>query len=218
MRGTWKVSLALGVAVLVAGPAMAQRPGGFGGGMGAGLLANKSVQEELKMDKDQVDRVSEALKKFREDNKDDLAKLRPDSGASREDREAVMKKINESSHKLAADVLKPDQMKRFQQIQLQSRERFEGPAVFANPETQKALKLTDKQKDEIKALAEDYGKQAREIRQNAGNNRQEAREKTTALRKEKMEAALKVLTDDQKKTYKELTGAPFEIKFERPQQ
>ena len=35
------------------------------------------------------------------------------------------------------------------------------------------------------------------------------------LRKEKQEAALKVLTDDQKKSYKELTGEPFEMKFER---
>jgi hypothetical protein len=215
MRGMWKASLALGVAVLVAGPAMAQRPGGFGGGMGAGLLAtNKSVQEELKMDKDQVDKASECLKKFSEDNKDDLAKLR-NRDTSREDREAVMKKLNEAGQKLAADVLKPDQLKRFKQIQLQQ----EGPSAFANADTQKALNLTDKQKEELKTISEDYSKQARELRPTGGNF-QEVAEKRMALRKEKLDAALKVLSDDQKKTYKELTGAPFEIKFERrrPQQ
>jgi Spy/CpxP family protein refolding chaperone len=211
MRGLCKVSLALGLALLVAGPAMAQRgPGGRGGGIGM-LLRNKSVQEELKLDKDQVDKLTAAFEKFREDNKDDFAKLGRDSNASREEREAAMKKIGEGSRKVAADVLKPEQMKRLKQIQVQQ----EGVRAFANPEVEKDLKLTDKQKDELKTIAEDLQKQQREIFQNAGGNREEARKKMTDLRKEKMDAALKVLTDEQKKTYKELTGAHFEIKFER---
>jgi Spy/CpxP family protein refolding chaperone len=210
MRGLCKVSLALGLAVLVASPAMAQGgPGGRGGGLGM-LLTNKSVQEELKLDKAQEEKLTAAFEKFREDNKDDFAKLR-DRNTSREDREAVMKKVGEGSKKIAADVLKPEQMKRLKQIQVQQ----EGVRAFANPEVEKDLKLTDKQKDELKTIAEDLQKQQREIFQNAGGNREEARKKMTDLRKEKMDAALKVLTDEQKKTYKELTGAHFEIKFER---
>jgi hypothetical protein len=214
MRGLCKVSLAVGLVVFVASPALAQGGRGGFGGMGAGLLAtNKSVQEELKMDKEQVDKAAEALKKFNEDNKDDLAKLRRDSNASQEDRAAVMKKVNEGGQKIAADVLKPEQLKRFKQIQLQQ----EGPAAFANADTQKALNLMDKQKEELKTIAEDYTKQARELRPTGGNF-QEVAEKRMALRKDKLDAALKVLTDDQKKTYKELTGAPFEIKIERRRQ
>jgi Spy/CpxP family protein refolding chaperone len=210
MRGLCKVSLALGLAVLVASPAMAQGgPGGRGGGLGM-LLTNKSVQEELKLDKAQEEKLTAAFEKFREDNKDDFAKLR-DRNTSREDREAVMKKVGEGSKKIAADVLKPEQMKRLKQIQVQQ----EGVRAFANPEVEKDLKLTDKQKDELKTIAEDLQKQQREIFQNAGGNREEARKKMTDLRKEKMDAALKVLTDEQKKTYKELTGAPFEVKFEQ---
>ncbi len=216
MRGLWKVSLAVGLALFLVSPAMAQRGGGFGGRGGIGiLLANKSVQDELKLDMGQVEKLTAALTKYREDNKDDFAKLR-DRNTSREDREAVMKKFNEASQKVAADVLKPEQLKRLKQIQVQQ----EGVTAFANPETQKALNLTDKQKDEVKAIVEDYTKQRNDIRQNAGGNREEARTKSAALRKEKMEAALKVLNDDQKKTYKDLTGEAFEVKFEprrRPQ-
>jgi hypothetical protein len=211
MRGLCKVSLGLGLAVLVASPAMAQRPGGGGsGGIGA-LLLNKSVQEELKLDKDQLEKAKEALTKFREDNKDDLAKLR-DRNLSQEDRAELMKKIGEATHKVVADVLKPEQMKRLKQIRVQT----EGPNAFVDPETQKALNLTDKQKDDYKALIEDLRKQQREIFTNAGDDRQAAFKKMTELRKEKIDAAMKILTDDQKKTYKELTGAPFEMKFEPP--
>jgi Spy/CpxP family protein refolding chaperone len=211
MRGLFKVSLALGLAVLVASPALAQRgPGGRGGGL-AFLLMNKSVQEELKLDKAQTD----ALEKFRNDNKDDFGKLfNPDT--SREDREAAGKKINEGASKVVADVLKAEQKKRLDQIQFQSRVRFEGPGALAGDEAQKALKLTDKQKDQIKELADDYGKQVRDLFQNAGGNREEAFKKIGDLRKEKLDAAMKVLTDDQKKTFKELSGEPFEIKFDRP--
>jgi hypothetical protein len=41
--------------------------------------------------------------------------------------------------------------------------------------------------------------------------------KMAALRKETMDKVTSVLTEDQKKTWKEMTGQPFEIKFEAPQ-
>jgi hypothetical protein len=209
MRGLFKVSLALGLAAFVVSPALAQR--GPGGGGVAGLLLNKSVQDELKLDKDQVDKAREALTKFREDHKDDFEKLR-DQNLSREERAEIMKKVGAASEKLVADILKPEQKKRLQQIRLQQ----DGIGAFTNPEVQKDLKLTDKQKEEFKGIAENLQKEAREIFQNAGDDRQAAFQKVMALRKDKLETALKVLTDEQRKTYKELTGAPFEMKFERP--
>ena len=39
-------------------------------------------------------------------------------------------------------------------------------------------------------------------------------QKMETLRKETMEKATAVLTADQAKTWKEMTGAPFEVKFE----
>jgi hypothetical protein len=40
--------------------------------------------------------------------------------------------------------------------------------------------------------------------------------RVAALRKETMETATAVLTDDQKKAWKDLTGEPFEVKREPP--
>jgi hypothetical protein len=209
MRLSLKACVAVGLSVVLASPALAQFRGGGGGG--GFLLMNKSVQEELKLDKDQVDKLTEGMKKFREDHKEDLAKLR-DQNTSREEREEIGKKIGEANHKLMADVLKPEQIKRLREIQRQQ----EGVNAFADPETQKALNLNDKQKDELKAIVENLHKQQREIFQNAGDNRQEAFKKMQELRKEKLDSVLKVLTDEQRKTWKELTGEPFQIKFERP--
>src|SRR5206468_2760145 len=133
----------------VAGPAVAQqRPGG--GGL-ADLLRNKSVQDELKLDKEQRDKVVEAVKKFREDHKDDLDKLRPGSSATPEDKAEALKRVYLAGHKAATDILKPEQLMRLKQIRLQ----VEGANALADEDVQKALNLTDKQKDEVKALVED---------------------------------------------------------------
>jgi hypothetical protein len=197
------------MALLLSSPAMAQQRGGGN----QFILLNKSVQEELKVEQAQIDKATEAFKKFSEDNKDLVAKLR-DRNLSQEDRAEARKQMTEATQKIAADVLKPEQLKRLKEIQLQQA----GIGAFNRADSQKALNLTDKQKDELKTIADDLRKQSAEIRQNAGTNRQEAREKTQALTKDKMEAALKVLTDDQKKTWKDLLGASFEMRRQRPNQ
>ena len=71
MRGV----IAFGIAALLAAPVVAQPRGGFFFGPGR-LLANKSVQEELKLDKGQVEKATAAARKAREDMSDELGKLR----------------------------------------------------------------------------------------------------------------------------------------------
>ncbi len=82
-----KLALVLGVAALAAGPALAQGRGrgGFGPPSLGQLAGNKSVQDELKIDKDQADKIKDALAKVNEELKDDVAKLR-DRNASQEER------------------------------------------------------------------------------------------------------------------------------------
>jgi hypothetical protein len=215
-----KVLLALGIVALVCSPALAQRGrgrGGFGGGTSLAILVqNKSVQDELKMDKDPVTKAEETVKKVREDLKDDYAKLgggrRGGGGAnvSEEERAAARKKTGEAEEKALKDVLKSDQLKRLQQIRRQQ----EGIAMFTNEDVQSALKLTDAQKTKIKEISDDYAKERRELFQ-GGKPGPDAQAKMQALRKDAMTNATKTLTDDQKKTLKDLTGEPFEIKFER---
>jgi len=225
MRKLCAFGLVLGVVALLASPALAQPPGG-GRGMGGGgigmLLTNKSVQEEAKIDKETADKLDEAMKKMREDFKDDFAKLR-DRQTKPEERTEIMKKTGEETLKIATTILKPEQLKRVQQIAKQQM----GVAVFADADAQKTLKLTDEQKDDLKKLGEDVAKDMREIFQSAGQGAfgdpekmAEIRKKTAAMTSEAMEKASKMLKDDQKAALKELLGEKFEVKMEprRPQQ
>ncbi len=220
MRVLCKVVLAAAVVGLLAGPALAQQGrfrGGFGGGAFGGgmLLGNKSVQEELKLAKEQVDKAQEELQKIREKQKEAFAKLRDLSQEERQEKfQEFSKTATAETNRIAAAILKPEQLKRFKQIELQQR----GYQAFTDPEIQKTLKVTDDQKDKLKTITEDTAKETRELFQSAqgGGNFQEVGKKMQALRKEALERVTSVLTADQKKAWKEMTGEPFEVRMEFP--
>lgn len=222
MRAWFMSVLVFGLVALLAGPSAAQDKkkglggfGGFGGGIGlATLVTNEGVQKELKLADDQAVKAKEIADKLREKHKDEFKGLFKLEGEERRTKmQEVLKTVNEETAKELGAVLKPEQLKRLKQIELQQR----GSRAFEDQEVVKSLKISDEQKEKLKAIGEESGKQMREIFQGAQGNREEAAKKFQALRKETMDKALAVLSDDQKKAWKELTGEPFEVKFERRQ-
>src|SRR5439155_18323809 len=116
----------------------------------------------------------------------------------REKFQALNKTVSEEQMKALSDILSADQIKRLKQISLQTR----GAQAFADAEVQKELKLTDDQKDKIKTINDDARQEMQTLFQ-PGGDREEAQKKMTALRKETMEKVMGVLTDDQKKAWKD---------------
>jgi hypothetical protein len=204
MRTLYQMMFALGLAALLAGSAVAKHHARGG----AHLLLNKSVQQELKLDQGQIDHITVALKKVHDEFKGDIAKLR-DRTVPKEQRTALAGKIAHASRKAVAGILRPEQAKRFSQIRLQ----MTGVHAFLSPKTQKALKLTDSQKAEFKAIDASLQKAQHALFHSAAGKGHEAVQQMVALRDEKMIVAMKVLTEEQKKTWKEMTGAPFHITF-----
>jgi Spy/CpxP family protein refolding chaperone len=209
-----KLALVLGIIVLLVGPALAQPPGGgFGRGMGGGalggamLLMNKGVQDELKMDKEQIEKVGDVTKKFREDHQEDFEKLR-DRDLPQEERQNITKKLAEAGTKAMNEILKPDQAKRLRQIQRQQM----GVGLFNEEEVQKELKLNDDQKEKIKTIADESRKEARDVLQEGFGA--ETMKKLQGIRKEAMAGAIKVLTPEQQETLKGITGKPFELRMD----
>jgi hypothetical protein len=202
--------LAVGLAVLLARPAAAQPGrGGFGGGIGM-LVQQKAVQEDLKLDEDTVKKAKDAVDKVREDHKDELAKLFDrNSGLSMEERAEIMKKVAADTEKALKDVLKPEQIARLKQIQLQIR----GVDALTEEDVQKDLKLTPEQKDEIKTITDDLRKERGEVFRGAFGDQEkmaEARKKMEAMNTEAMDKVNKVLKDDQKKSFDDMKGAKFD--------
>src|SRR5262249_13520760 len=119
---------------------------------------NKQLQDELKLTKDQVEKLNDTLAKVRDDLKDELAKLR-DPATSGEDRVAVMKKFTEESDRAAAKVPQPEQVKRLHQIENQQA----GVGLFIREDVQKELKLTEDQEKKIREVNENLQKDIREL-------------------------------------------------------
>jgi len=226
MRRVSKTILALGLAVVLASPAFAQRrgqgqgqgrgPGGPGGGGIAGLLQNESVQKELKFDKEETDKVKDAVQKVRDKHADDFAKLRDAPQEERRQKtQELNKMVSEETLKAVSGILSADQLKRLKQIELQQ----VGVQAFTRADVQKTLSLTDEQKEAIKTIDEEAAKKRQELFQQGGGRRQggggQGQSQMATLRKETMEKVQKLLTADQKKAWKDLTGDTFEI--QRPQ-
>jgi restriction endonuclease S subunit len=207
------LTLTTAALLLLGTPAIAQRPGGGGGG-GRGmptmpplqLLTQDSIIKELKLADDQV-------KKLKEEGGKQMAAragLRDKEG---EERNQMMQELSKQADKIMNEVLKPDQLKRFKQIQLQQ----QGAQAFDNPEVAKELKITDDQLKQIKELRENARKEMMALGRPDPSN-PEANKKRQEITKAVNEKVMAMMSADQKAKWKEMTGEPFtgEIRFTRP--
>jgi hypothetical protein len=171
---------------------------GYGVG-GQYLLQNKSVQQELRLTREQLGQLKTAVEKLLDANKDKLARLRD---LSPEEQAKVMAPITEQSNKIVVGVLSDAQVKRLREIDLQQR----GPMALYDPEVRKALRITDEQTTMLKALA-DRTMPALQKAYAAKDMR-----KASEIMRAAEEKLGTILTEEQKKTWAELLGKPFEVR------
>jgi Spy/CpxP family protein refolding chaperone len=199
MKRFMQITLAAAVVVMAVSPALAQQRGrGFGGfGMNTiFLLGQKSVQEELKLNDEQIKKVKELQEKQREvfQNFRDL---------SPEERREKMQEMA----KAVDGVLKPPQLKRVKQIALQQA----GARAVNDEEVAKALNVTDEQKEKIREIQRESFEKMRELGRD-----EDAAKKRQELMKETNEKMMAVLTAEQKTKLKELQGEPFKGEIASP--
>ena len=209
----------LGVLAFLVQPMRAQRsplmPAGSFGGYDF-LLLNESVQKELKLTDEQSLKVKEVVHEIRHSHQEELEKLRTQAVGDRQTQLfEKFKAYSDETLKSVSPLLRPDQAKRLKQIKLQQA----GFDAFADTEVLKLIDLTDAQKAQIQKIKEELNQKGRQALQ-AGPKTgfAEAMTKLTTLRRDALSKAVDVLSAEQKKTWKELTGDAFEIKFERPSQ
>jgi hypothetical protein len=227
MSKACKATLGLAMIVLLAGPALAQDqprqgrggagrggPGMMGGGGGlAFLLQNEGVQKELKLDKDGLAKASEAAKKVADAHQGDFAKVQELDVAERGAKMGEIRAaVNAEVLTALGSILKPEQLKRLKQIELQT----QGARAFTNAEVQKSLKLNNDQIEKIKTINDDARAEMQSLFSSGGGGRGNPAnfEKMQAMRKETLTKIENVLTDEQKKTWKDMTGDPFQLQMQ----
>ena len=213
MKSLYCTLLGLGLVAMLTAPAAAQGRGrGFGGGNSlAALMANTSVQKELKLDDQQIEKAKELAQKNREEMTEKMQALPQD--LEKADRRTKMMEIsremNASTLKAAGEFLKPEQVTRLKQISYQR----QGLMAFNDPEVAKKLNLTDSQKSEIQEIArESRGGGGGFNRDATPEERKAAMAKRAEQQKEALAKVTAKLNDEQQKTWKELLGAPFEYR------
>jgi hypothetical protein len=212
--------------------------GGFGGFGGAidrpTLLGSDQVRHELKVNPEQAKKLDEVIAAYRKESMELYASMRsPD--LSQEEREKMGKEIlakraeltKKTGEKLDILLEKP-QTQRLNEIVLQ----VQGTDALASEPVAAALKLSKEQIEKIKAATAARDEEMRSLRgglRGAGGpggfggggpggggpggagGFQEMIERSEKVRKKADEAALAVLTKDQRDDLEKLKGKPFEI-------
>jgi hypothetical protein len=222
MRTMVRALVGFGLVALLAGPALAQGQGrGFGmmgGGGLAMLLGNASVQKELKLSEEQITKAKETAEKIGAEAREKRSGLQDLSQEERREKmTAITNELNEATLKEAGAYLKPEQITRLKQVSYHQR----GARSFTDPEVVKKLNITDAQKSDIQAILQESMEGMRGLfsQDQSPEERAAGMKKMAELNKETLGKAEKKLNDEQQKTWKELIGAQFEVKYEpRPPQ
>ncbi len=117
------------------------------------LLGNASVQKELKLDDQQIEKAKELAEKIGEEMREKFTALGQDLSPDerREKMMAIGHEMNEATLKAIGEFLKPEQITRLKQISYQQ----QGAMAFNDPEVAKKLNLTDTQKSDIQSIVQD---------------------------------------------------------------
>jgi hypothetical protein len=175
----------------------------------AELLQNESVQKELKITPEQDKKFRQAAKEFEQEHKEEIAKARQAKD---------IRKLLDLHHqalltmdKAMADVLTAEQLRRLAQIEVQA----QGVRALMRSEIQRKLGMSDRQKGEMRSVYEAMEKEVRAVLEKPLKDRRQADEVARKVRKvheDARERAEALLNEGQRKTWKDLVGAPFELK------
>ena len=176
------------------------------------LVFRDKVQEDLKLTQEQKEKLEQNLQELLPDAMQFFQKI---EGLKGEEREKELKAYRQKAQeKLAAvlkETIKEDQRKRLRQLELQREGAF--VLLHGDVEIGTDLKITDEQRKQFMAVVQDMQKKIAPLIKEAqsGGDPQEIRPKAMKIRKEHEGKIVALLTDPQKKQWKEMLGKPLDL-------
>jgi hypothetical protein len=173
------------------------------------IVFRDKVLEELKVSDEQKEKLLQHMMEQIMETGPFLDSL-TETGPEREKKLSEHRKhARETLEKHVKEVLQPAQLTRLRQVRLQQ----EGGFALGQDDVQKELKITQEQLKKFMAIVQDLQKKVEPLFKEAqsGGKPDEIRPKIEQLRKDHAKELEAVLTDVQKKQWKELLGPPFEL-------
>jgi hypothetical protein len=260
---TLAVTLTLGLAVAASAQGLGGRFGGGFGGPGGGsplvsdptgLLMRPEVQNEIHLDLKQKNALADLIDQSQADAQQRMRQTRQGidfrslGNLSPQERQQRLAEIQaqmqaamnvfqgELNDKIKA-ILKPDQVTRLHQLDLQRR----GPLSMADPKVAQEVKLTPEHRTEVgkifnqcqqetqKVMQDAFQQMREQIQQNGGlqpgqappipdftSKQSPIRRKMEKSKKDAEDQALGLLSDDEKAGWKQAIGAPFKFRPDQP--
>ncbi len=177
------------------------------------LLLTRSVQQELRLDRDQLARIDKIPAAVLAQYKEERARLEAQAATINQGLERLTETIDQGVFQAAGTILKPEQSARLRQLKY----HLMGINAFQLGAVQKELNLSDKQREALKKLAEKMLDEqlvlVQKITAESKGNVEEFNKRfgpaESALMRKTFEQALGLLSMAQRQKWQQLTGAPW---------
>jgi|SRR5579884_581458 len=185
------------------------------------LLDDERVRSELKLEEHQLAKIEKIRRDIRVKHKDELEKAGFGEGQipppitekkSYEIKERIDAEEEEALVKALPGILTSDQMKRLRQISLQVWQAS-GVNIFICPEVAKTLKLTKEQQQQIIAIEKEMKAEVEKTMRQSASGGIEAGAFLSIAEAARGKVMADVLTDKQKKIWKDMLGKPCDPKW-----
>ena len=173
------------------------------------IVFRDKVLDELKVSDDQREKLMQLVMEQVMETGPFLESL-AEAGPERDKKlEEHRKKAQEKLAGHLKEVLQPAQRDRLRQVTLQQ----EGAFALGQDDVRKELKITQEQMMKFMGVVQDLQRNVQTLVKEvqAGGNPAEIRPKIEQLRKDHAQKLEAILTDAQKKQWKEMLGPPFEL-------
>jgi hypothetical protein len=170
------------------------------------FVSRENVQDDLTLTDQQKRRLQEKLSG---DVREAGRIIRTRGGARNDAMLSLRQASYQSLEKFLNDLLAPEQLKRFHQLELQ----YDTPAVMLGPEIGNRLHITDDQRRQfvgiVLAMKNEIEPLVRTSR--SGGNPKEILPKVIELRRDCQAKIETLLSESQKQQWREMTGRPLDI-------
>jgi hypothetical protein len=160
------------------------------------LLRQQSVQKELKLSDDEIEKIHNYCAKQWE-------KAQEVSKLSEKEQEKKFTEMTKENEHFVATTLTKEQAKRLHQITLQ----VAGLLCLSRNDIASKLKLTEAQKKELPKIHIEARQEVEDLIH--ATSKQQKREKLSEIRKINNKRLMELLTDEQEVAWKEMIGEPF---------